>query len=147
MILFEAEISVDGHGSKKNSKNLFVNRRTGRTFITSSNKAKVAEASMVAELGRRRIEYTWLPIRDPVIAKFTFIYPKDEFYTKKGQRSKNLPDISNLYELPQDALQSAGILENDRLIRGHDGSRILWGPARKIIVELSKFSDPEEYQD
>ena len=147
MVLFEAEICVDAHGSKKNSKNLFVNRRTNRTFVASSNRARVAEAMLVSELGRYRIQYSWLPIRERVNAKFIFVFPKDEYFTKKGLRSKNLPDQSNLYELPQDALQKSGILENDRLVASHDGSRIMWGPVRKIIIELSKFSEPEEFQE
>jgi len=37
--------------------------------------------------------------------------------------TKRLPDLSNLYQLGEDALEKSGILENDRLISGHDGSR------------------------
>jgi Holliday junction resolvase RusA-like endonuclease len=37
--------------------------------------------------------------------------------------SGNIPDASNLYEFPQDALQRAGILLDDRLVEHHDGSR------------------------
>ena len=38
---------------------------------------------------------------------------------------KATPDLSNLYQGPEDALQHAGILANDNLIKGHDGSRIV----------------------
>ena len=37
--------------------------------------------------------------------------------------SGNVPDASNLYEFPQDALQAAGVLKDDRIIEHHDGSR------------------------
>ena len=151
MILFEAEILLDAHGVKKNSKRAFVNRSTGFAYVTSSNKAKVTEATMVAELGRYRSEYSWLPIREPINARFLFIYPKKEYYVstgkRKGLRSLNLPDLSNLYELPQDALTRSGIIEDDRLILSHDGSRTMWGKERKIIIELSKFTESPEYQD
>ena len=38
------------------------------------------------------------------------------------QRTKRLADADNLYAGPQDALEEAGILENDVIIRSHDGS-------------------------
>ena len=34
-----------------------------------------------------------------------------------------MPDLSNLYQAPEDALQAAGVLADDRLIDSHDGSR------------------------
>lgn len=37
--------------------------------------------------------------------------------------NKRLPDASNLYEFPQDLLQTAGVLKDDRLIETHDGSK------------------------
>jgi len=37
--------------------------------------------------------------------------------------SGNIPDASNLYQAPEDALQAAGVLEDDRLVESHDGSR------------------------
>ncbi len=36
--------------------------------------------------------------------------------------SSQTPDASNLYEGPQDALQAAGVIENDQQIQTHDGS-------------------------
>lgn len=37
--------------------------------------------------------------------------------------SDNLPDASNLYQMPEDLLQACKILDNDRQIQHHDGSR------------------------
>uniref|UniRef100_A0A6M3L6Q1 Uncharacterized protein n=1 Tax=viral metagenome TaxID=1070528 RepID=A0A6M3L6Q1_9ZZZZ len=36
--------------------------------------------------------------------------------------SKSLPDASNLYQMPEDILEAAGVLENDRQIESHNGS-------------------------
>jgi Holliday junction resolvase RusA-like endonuclease len=44
-------------------------------------------------------------------------------YLAAGHDSGNLPDLSNLYEAPQDLLQSAGVIYDDRLVEHHDGSR------------------------
>lgn len=67
---------------------------------------------------------------------FLFFYPVRDFYTKKGRVSQNLPDISNLYEFPQDCLQAAGILKNDNLIKSHDFSRILPTIEKEPYIEM-----------
>lgn len=45
------------------------------------------------------------------------------FFGAWAEDSGNLPDLSNLYQMPEDLLQYAGVIEDDRLIAGHDGSR------------------------
>ena len=56
------------------------------------------------------------PLNEPLVATF-LIYRR---------QSVGAPgDLSNYYEGPQDALERAGVIEDDRLIRSHDGSRIL----------------------
>ena len=79
-------------------------------------------------------------IKTPVIAEFTFYFPETIYFTKAGPRSKKLPDASNLYELPQDCLQKVGILENDTLVDGHDGSRrkSIEGSKYFIRIKLSE---------
>ena len=37
--------------------------------------------------------------------------------------NENLPDASNLYQMPEDLLGVAGIIEDDRQVESHDGSR------------------------
>jgi len=71
------------------------------------------------------------PINKRIHLKFTF-------YVACREDSKNSPDLSNLYEMPQDLMTKAGIIEDDRLVCSHDGSRIikmcsLRCPARSII--------------
>lgn len=58
----------------------------------------------------------WVPIAEQVLVEFNFFL--------KGHRRI---DLSNLYQGPEDALQAAGILANDELIAGHDGSRRYYG--------------------
>lgn len=44
------------------------------------------------------------------------------FFNFSSRRS--LPDLSNCYGGPEDALQKAGVVVNDRQVKSHDGSRI-----------------------
>lgn len=85
------------------------------------------------------------PIRDPVLAVFTFFVPEREFYRADGKVSLNLPDLSNLYELPQDALTKAGIWFDDIQVRGHDGSRILPHNSDQYVlrIQLYRYDGPE----
>lgn len=85
------------------------------------------------------MEHPGLPIKVPMNAKILFIFSRQEYFTKKMVRSKTLGDLSNLYEVVQDALEKAGIIENDRLIYSHDGSQIMFGPTTKLVIELSEF--------
>lgn len=130
--LFHCFIPVERHLSKKNSRPLMRNRRTGRPFVGKSLDLKLAENHLVntfrLEVLRRP---TFRTITCPIWAVFLFHFPRNVYYTKQGQISQRLPDLSNLYELPQDTLQAAGVIENDHLICAHDLSRRLpsdyWG--------------------
>jgi len=44
-------------------------------------------------------------------------------YLASSHDSGNLPDESNLLQMPEDLLQAAGVIEDDRLVEHHDGSR------------------------
>ena len=50
-----------------------------------------------------------------------------------------MPDLSNLYQLPEDCLQQAGIIENDNLIESHDLSRRLHGPQNELEIFILRF--------
>jgi Holliday junction resolvase RusA-like endonuclease len=120
MILFKAMIQMtdSGHIVKKNNRPIY-----GK-MIGKSKRLINAERYLVFQLLGLRKE----PITSYLLAKFTFYFPINKIYTKQGTVSKHLADISNLYELPQDCLTKAGIIEDDRLIKGHDGSRIEKSP-------------------
>lgn len=104
----------EGHVVKKNNRPIW-NGRPGK-----SKRLQEAEQFLYLKLSALRTQ----TITDYMQATFVFYYPYDKIYTKKGTVSKLLADLSNLYELPQDQLTKAGIIEDDRLIQSHDGSRI-----------------------
>lgn len=136
--LFKVTLNLDRHSSKKNEK---VARRRGKSlFIGKSEKALSAEIKMMKQLvlARQKLKET---IKEDISAKFTFIFPKSVYFTKQGERSKKLPDLSNLYELPQDCLQKSQIIENDTQICSHDGSRRVAGDSYQLVIILYKLKD------
>lgn len=130
--LFHCFVPVERHISKKNSRPLMRNRRNGRPFVGKSLDLKLAENHLINTF---RLEMLRRPgfqtITIPTWAVFLFHFPRSVYFTKQGQMSQRIPDLSNLYELPQDCLQSAGVISNDHLICAHDLSRRLpseyWG--------------------
>lgn len=58
--------------------------------------------------------------------KLIFYFPKTVYFTKKGERNQKLPDLSNLYQGPEDCLQKMQIINNDNQVISHDGSRRAW---------------------
>lgn len=119
--MFKCKVLVRRHSSKKNEKE--PRRRGNKTFIGKSDRAKQAEDWLILKLRVEKLKQRIDTITDDLNAKFTFYFPESVYYTKKGDRSKKLPDISNLYELPQDVMQKIQIIENDTQICSHDGSR------------------------
>ena len=100
----------------KNSKRLFVIRCRGgkiRPGMTASDAATAfmeeAKASIAAVQGPPS------PITVEVNARMVF-------YGAWGAEGA-IPDLSNLYQGPEDALQAAGVLADDSLVASHDGSR------------------------
>lgn len=83
--------------SLKNSKQLFINRRTGKHFITSSKTAKSWTSQALAQLEQEE------PIIDyPISLTITF-------YCKDNRRR----DLDNMLSSTLDALRHAGILQDD----------------------------------
>lgn len=139
---FIAEIYVNSHVVKKNNRPIFKSRRGGVPFIGKNPDLVRAEALMHNEIVRQRLKQKiHYPLTGYIHANFLFYFPPNVFYTKKGDRSKKVPDLSNLYELPQDALQQAGVIENDTQIDSHDGSRRLPGPNYKLIIRLWRIDE------
>jgi Holliday junction resolvase RusA-like endonuclease len=64
-----------------------------------------------------------------------------DYYTKTGERRRTLPDLSNLYEMPQDCLQTAGIIDNDTDIISHDGSRRLPGVENRLEILIYEVDE------
>ena len=96
----------------KNSKQIVVVH--GRRIIKSNPRVEAYQHKAVAMLCQQWSERP--PITVPVNAAIVSMGA-----WKRG--NDNLPDASNLYQMPEDLLESAGVLENDRQIDSHDGSR------------------------
>jgi Holliday junction resolvase RusA-like endonuclease len=83
--------------SLKNQKQIFVNKRTGKPFITSSQASKVWTEDALWQLKGQK------PITEyPVTVAMTFYF--------KGKHSK---DLDNCTTSVLDVLVTAGILEDD----------------------------------
>ena len=140
--LFHAYIPVEKHHVKKNNRQIMRDRRTGRPFIGKSNSLKTGELRLTSDLKRALLKYPHLKSIDfPIWCVFLFYFPASDFVVKSGPRkgklSQRLPDLSNLYELPQDCLTAAGVIEDDHLICSHDLSRRL--PAKSYGLEIFIF--------
>lgn len=138
MLLFKVVLKVDRHYAMKNRHVIRFNKGYNRRFISKDNACLSAQRKMILDLIKLKTE----TIKEPFInVKFVFHFPETVFYTKKGTVNKKLPDLSNLYELPQDALTKAGIIEDDWLINGHNGSHrcAIKGNHFLLEIELSKI--------
>lgn len=138
-IMFKCKVLVSRHSSKKNEKRAIFDH--GRTFLTKSKKAKVSENFLKQRLIIEKLKQRLETITCDLNAKYTFYFPETIYFTKKGERSKKLPDISNLFELPSDVMQSINIIHNDTQICSFDGSRRLPSDDGKywLEIELTKI--------
>lgn len=120
--LFYCKIAVPKHGIKKNGRTIFKTRGSNRSFIGKSKDLQALEKLLALFFTSAKNRYGLkAPINVPVHAKF--IFHMNTLFTKKKMLAKNGPDLSNLYQLPEDVMQAVGIIENDNLIFSHDGSR------------------------
>jgi Holliday junction resolvase RusA-like endonuclease len=140
--LFHCYLKVPRHIVKKNRRNIFRNRQTGRMFPGKSNDLISAEARLINAFRTQIMrDRQFATIDRPIWCVFLFYFPASDFSVKKGPRkgkmSGRMPDLSNLLELPADALQDAGVIENDRLICSFDLSRRL--PGDTCALEIFVF--------
>lgn len=122
MEIFKCIIDLDRFPIKKNSKEIFMNRSTGKRFISTNNKAKVLIDKLNAKLLTEKLKQRIDTINYDVNIQMQFFFPKSVYFTKQGKRSSKVADLSNLYQAIEDSLQKVGILQNDSLICSHDGS-------------------------
>lgn len=97
--------------SKKNSQQIFINRRTGKPFIMPSAAYKDYEREAELYLPRG------VHIDTPVNIKCLFYMP-----------TRRKCDLTNLLEAIDDILVKAGLLADDNftIVESHDGSRVLY---------------------
>lgn len=145
---FYVSIEVDKHVVKKNSRDIFMNRKTGRMFPSKSPDLKQAETLLINAMTIAKQRLGVDRYSGPIWAVFNFRFPRKEYYCQTkgtkgepiGRRNSKIPDLSNLYELPQDCLEKAGVILNDSLIEAHDGSRRTVGDSFRLEIRL--FSMP-----
>lgn len=123
--LWKIRVQVEKHAIKKNSRNIRLTR-SGRMFPGKSEALVNAEYRLKTTFAHDPSRPV-TPFNFPLHVQFTFIFPTKVFFCNTGKRrgeiSGRIPDLSNLYQLPEDCLQAAGIIEDDQLIYSHDGSR------------------------
>lgn len=145
--IFQCKFKVNSHVSKKNSRPVHfrkANIYSRAPFIGKSHKLVLAENLMATQLAKSFFASGLKTIKGPIRVQFTFYF--SNFYTKKNQKNKKLPDLSNLYELPQDAMQKASVIENDSQIESHDGSRRKPSHDGHDYIECKIYNFLENYE-
>jgi Holliday junction resolvase RusA-like endonuclease len=145
-ILFSALIPVEKHAVKKNGRNIYRNRKTNRVFLGKSEKLKSAENYLINHFYNLKFKQRLETIDCGINAQFVFYFPESEYFTKKGARNQKLPDISNLYQIVEDCLESSKIISNDTNIDSHDGSqrRPVVGDQHYLEIVLTKSTSRVE---
>lgn len=87
----------------KNSKRIFSRGRGKRAIVLPSSKYTLWEENAMATVARA---FKSMTVCDPVCVFYRF------FFADRHAES----DVSNLIEGPQDVLQKAGVIKNDRLV-------------------------------
>lgn len=141
-------IETESHITKKNHRPIFrSNRGKGKTFLGKSERLKGAENQYFIELTRQaEAQKITAPIDCPLWVVFLFYFSPTDYFTKKGQISLTLPDLSNLYQLPEDCLQKAGVIKNDSLIHSHDLSRRLVSDKPRLEIFILKHNTEESWK-
>jgi Holliday junction resolvase RusA-like endonuclease len=98
----------------KNSKKIAMNKTTGKRMVIES---KAAERYRQQSLPQLWQQWGARPAIAVPIALQVMTFGAWKV------RDCNVPDASNLYQFPEDLLQAAGVIADDRQIEHHDGSR------------------------
>jgi Holliday junction resolvase RusA-like endonuclease len=145
-LILHCKIPVERHFIKKNNRNIMYNSRTKKPFLGKSTDLVRAENHLIWEMRSAALKANIMqPISFDVWCVFLFHYPRHEYFTKIGARKKTLGDLSNHYQIIEDCLEKAGILDNDNLIQAHDWSRIL--VSTEMAIEIFIFNYGESLID
>ena len=110
---------------KKNSQQIFINKSTGKRFVTQSDRYKEFEKSCGYFLNKyeKHIDY-------PINLKCTF------YVSDKRKR-----DLINLLEAIQDILVKYGVIADDNynIVTSVDGSKIIYEKGKEeTIIEIEE---------
>lgn len=161
LFYFRMDMGEIPHAIKKNGRQIAFNRGTGRPVLGKSGDLVRAEKSMIAQMQlQARGQRLTKPFEGRLWVMAHFYFPHERYYTKTGQVSETLPDLSNLLELPQDCMQpvkvcktgqrkgrtirnGAGIISNDSHIDSLDGCRRLPGESYRLEIFLMRYKGHE----
>jgi len=130
-LLMHCIIPVNKHISKKNRK-VIRKKFNGQRFIGSVSSFKKEELLYISFIKSSMHKYSnEYPLRCPLHLKALFYYKN----TSNDQKWKRVIDLSNLLQAPEDCLEKAGCILNDKLIESYDGSRRIYGHS-SFLVEL-----------
>ena len=108
-----ATLRIPGHPVVlKNSKQVI--RVNGRTIVKSSKIVEAYQHKAIAALCDQWGDRD--PIRGPISVAIVSC-------GAWKSTNVNMPDASNLYQMPEDLLEAAGVIVTDNQIEHHDGSR------------------------
>lgn len=153
-ILFSCNFKLRRHEVKKNRRKIMRNFRTGKSFIGKSEDLHAAEANYISEFIKAKYKYKLEAITCDVWMIAIFEFKESDLMTKKGVRKKTSPNLSNLYQIVEDCMQTpkisasgrrthngAGIIIDDDQIRAHDLSRIVSGDETRLHVYLIRYDE------
>lgn len=115
--------------TKKNSQQIAINRRTGRTFIRQSDRYTAYETAagyFIPANKRKAIDY-------PVNVRCIYYMP-----------DKRRVDLVNLLEATDDILVKYGVLKDDNseIVLSHDGSRVRYDKDNpRVEIEIREVGD------
>lgn len=118
--------------TKKNSQQIFVNKKTGKRFPAPSKQFQEYEQAALYFLPRR----AGMPLEGPLNIKALF-------YMKTRRKT----DLTNLLEALDDILVSAGIIADDNytVIAAHDGSRCYYDKENpRTEIYITEFMEGAE---
>lgn len=122
--------------TKKNCSNIYINRKTGKRFVTPSTRYKAYESEF-KDQAEKANAIPESPINAPVEVKVIFY-----------MKTRRKVDLTNLLEATDDCLTASGVLldDNVHIIVSHDGSRVLYdkeNPRAEITIsQVSDYKDP-----
>ena len=135
-VLFKCSFDVSKHFSQKNTKRIFKNRLV-QDPKEQHHKNYLIQKLIIAKLKNKLDE----PIKCDINLSITFVFPYSVYFTKKDQRSKKIPDLSNIIQGPEDALIKAKIIEDDTQVIGLDGCQRIAGDKYSILITITKAND------
>lgn len=122
MILFECTLKGRTRILKNSKKIIKVGKRRIPVHSDQYKRWAIFAAIFITKAKTNKT-----PIDKPVNLKCLF-------YLKNHQHEA---DLSNMYQGIEDILEECGVLENDKLIHSHDGSRKIFDPNEEERVEIT----------